>query len=330
MNYQPSIRHFLLLSNLYLLSPSLQAQTATADNATRGHQSSQQAKIDFIAEFDQNGDGSVSYSEFFQSRQQRLAAMDIDGNAQISAAGYQAEYADRLDQRLALDRAGQLKQTEVRFASVDNNKDGRMTLAEYQASGQRAFDVIDQNKDGVLSKADAAPQPRRGQAGSNQRTTSKQQAAEIRRRPALVMPTTHSADGMLAMYDQNADGVVSPAEYQQRRAAVFQHTDSDQNGELSPAEYINEFTDRVDQQISKTRDAQLKQALVRFKALDKDENGVLSAPEYHQSGQRMFSRWDTDQNRLVSRTEALPEARPEADSAPATSDKAKKTTRTAP
>lgn len=308
MSYQPSIRHFLLLSNLYLLSPSLQAQTATADNAARGHQPTQQAKVDFIAEFDQNGDGSVSYSEFFQSRQQRLAAMDIDGNAQISAAGYQAEYADRLDQRLTQDRAGQLKQTEVRFASVDTDQNGRMTLAEYQASGQRAFDFIDQNKDGVISKADPAPQPRRSQAGSNRQTTGNQQTAEIRRRPALVMPTTHSADGMLAMYDQNADGVVSPAEYQQRRAAVFQHTDSDQNGELSPAEYMNEFTDRLDQQIAKTRDAQLKQALVRFKALDKDGNGVLSAPEYHQSGQRMFARWDTNHNRQVELAEALPAA----------------------
>jgi Ca2+-binding EF-hand superfamily protein len=307
MSYQPSIRHFLLLSSLYLLSTPLQAQTAVTDNAARSHQSTQQAKVDFIADFDQNGDGSVSYSEFFQSRQQRLAAMDIHGNAQITAAGYQAEYADRLDQRLALDRSGQLKQTEVRFASVDTNKDGRMTLAEYQASGQRAFDFIDQNKDGVISKADPAPQARRQQAGN---VANSQAAAQpqIRRRPALVMPTTHSADGMLAMYDQNADGIVSPAEYQQRRAAVFQHTDSDQNGELSPAEYMNEFTDRVDQQITKTRDAQLKQALVRFKALDKDENGVLSAPEYHQSGQRMFARWDTDHNRQVTLAEALPAA----------------------
>ena len=71
---------------------------------------------------------------------------------------------------------------------------------------------------------------------------------------------------------------------------------------------MNEFTDRLDQQITKTRDAQLKQALVRFKALDKDGNGVLSAPEYHQSGQRMFARWDTNHNRQVELAEALPAA----------------------
>jgi len=336
MSYQKPIRHFLLLSSLYLLSTPLQAQTSdsaetpatvqsnslereknspegqqnspaqTQRNPVRTHQQTLQAKIDFIAEFDTNGDGSVSYTEFFQSRQQRLAVMDIHANVQITAAGYQAEYADRLDQRLAQDRAGQLKQTEIRFASVDTNQDGRITLAEYQASGARAFSLIDQNQDGVISQTDPAPSPRRQQAAN---TAANQATAQpnLRRRPALVMPTTHSVAGMLAMYDLDQDGQVSQAEYQQQRQAVFNHTDRDQNGELSPQEYLEEFIDRVDQQIAKTRDAQLKQALVRFKALDKDQNGVLSAPEYHQSGQRMFARWDTDNNRLVSLAEALPE-----------------------
>lgn len=325
MMMQPkTIRHFLLVSSLYLLAQPALAQTAPApqtkgDRTVRAHQPTLQAKIDFIAEFDQNGDGQVSHSEFFTERQHRLALMDLKHNAQIDVAGYQAEYADRLDQRLAADRKGQLKQTEVRFAAVDKDQDGRISSAEYQASGQSAFRFIDSNKDGLISTADPAPQ-RRGQNNAEQ----------PRRRPALVMPTTHSVSGMLAMYDTDKNGEVSAAEYQHIRQQAFARTDADQDGSLSPQEYMQEFTDRVDQQIASTRSAQLKQAQVRFKALDKDENGILSAAEYHQSGQRMFSRWDTDQNRLVSRTEALPEARPEADSAPATGDKAKKTTRTAP
>jgi len=313
-----TIRHFLLLSSLYLLGQPATAQQTNSSQPERPHQPTLQAKIDFIAEFDQNNDGQVSHTEFFSSRQQRLAAMDLQHNAQIDVAGYQAEYADRLDQRLAADRKGQLKQTEVRFAAVDKNQDGHISLAEYQTSGQRAFAFIDTNKDGLINKADPAP-ARRGQNAG---------AAQPQRRPALVMPTTHSVSGMLAMYDVDNNGEVLAAEYLQIRQQAFARTDTDQDGNLSPAEYMQEFTDRVDQQIAKTRNAQLKQAEVRFKALDKDTNGILSATEYHQSGQRMFSRWDTDQNRLVSRTEALPAT--ETAAAPAHKAKPKAATRTAP
>ena len=102
MMMQPkTIRHFLLLSSLYLLGQPATAQQTSSSQPERAHQPTLQAKIDFIAEFDQNNDGQVSHTEFFSSRQQRLAAMDLQHNAQIDVAGYQAEYADRLDQRLA-------------------------------------------------------------------------------------------------------------------------------------------------------------------------------------------------------------------------------------
>ena len=336
------VRHFLLLSSLYLLSgpvlaqqadqsgqqpsrnktalqgPASQKSSAAQPNQPasqqRGHQPTLQAKADFIADFDTNGDGKVSQAEFFSVRQQRLAAMDIHHNAQIDAAGYQAEYADRLDQRLAADRAAQIKQTEVRFNAVDSNKDGRISLAEYQASGARAFAFIDQNQDGVISPADPAP-AQRGRGATSQRdeqkATQRDEQKLPQRRPALMMPTTHSVSGMLAMYDLDGDGQVTLAEYQQSRGEAFARTDSDQSGDLSAQEYMAEFTDRLDQQIAKTREAQLKQALVRFKALDKDENGILSAKEFHNSGQQMFARWDTDQNREVSASEPLPKQQPE-------------------
>lgn len=323
MMMQPkTIRHFLLLSSLYLLGQPATAQQTNSRQPERTHQPTLQAKIDFIAEFDQNNDGQVSHTEFFSSRQQRLAAMDLQHNAQIDVAGYQAEYADRLDQRLAADRKSQLKQTEVRFAAVDKNQDGRISPAEYQASGQSAFRFIDSNKDGQISKTDSKADPAPARRGQNAAT------AQPQRRPALVMPTTHSVSGMLAMYDVDHNGAVSAAEYLQIRQQAFARTDTDHNGDLSPAEYMQEFTDRVDQQIAKTRSAQLKQAEVRFKALDKDANGILSSAEYHQSGQRMFSRWDTDHNRLVSRTEALPVT--ETAQVPVEPSKPKAATRTAP
>jgi Ca2+-binding EF-hand superfamily protein len=111
---------------------------------------------------------------------------------------------------------------------------------------------------------------------------------------------------MLDMYDQNGDGKVDKVEYQQQRDAAFARTDLDKNGELSSDEYLNEFVDRLDRQIAKTRTAQLKQAAVRFKALDKDNSQQISSAEFNASGERMFKRWDTDLNQQVTMAEALP------------------------
>ena len=108
------------------------------------------------------------------------------------------------------------------------------------------------------------------------------------------------------MYDQNGDGKVDKVEYQEQRDAAFARTDLDKNGELSSDEYLNEFVDRLDRQIAKTRTAQLKQAAVRFKALDKDNNQQVSSAEFNASGERMFKRWDTDVNQQVTMAEALP------------------------
>lgn len=184
----------------------------------------------------------------------------------------------------------------MRIEALDKNKSKTIGHDEYNASGDKAFAYIDTNKDGVISKADPLPERER-------KPDAKQ---TVRARPALVMPTTHSVAGMLDMYDQNGDGKVDKVEYQEQRDAAFARTDLDKNGELSSDEYLNEFVDRLDRQIAKTRTAQLKQAAVRFKALDKDNNQQVSSAEFSASGERMFKRWDTDLNQQVTMAEALP------------------------
>lgn len=280
---------FLAISSCYL---------AADEKAPKkpAHQSTAQGKASFIQDYDLDKDGTVSEAEFAEIRQQRYSAMDENKDGQVSVDEYVNEYAGRLDKKLETERTGQIKQTLVRIEALDQNKSKTIGHDEYKASGDKAFAYIDSNKDGVISKADPLPERER-------KPEAKQ---TVRARSALVMPTTHSVAGMLDMYDQNGDGKVDKAEYQQQRDAAFARTDLDKNTELSSDEYLNEFVDRLDRQIAKTRTAQLKQAAVRFKALDKDNNQQVSSAEFNASGERMFKRWDTDINQKVTMAEALP------------------------
>lgn len=163
--------------------------------------------------------------------------------------------------QLASERASHLRQTHVRFNALDKDEDGYISRAEFNRSGDLAFERMDTNKDGVLSAADPKPEPR-GEDTRSEQTRSEQTRAEQsrqqqaqrteqpRRERLLKMPTTHSVEGMLAMYDSNKDGVVSREEYAKGRAAQFAATDTNGDGQLSYDEYVAEFAARLDKQIS--------------------------------------------------------------------------------
>jgi hypothetical protein len=163
--------------------------------------------------------------------------------------------------QLASERAGHLRQTHVRFNALDKDEDGYISRAEFNRSGDSAFERMDTNKDGVLSAADPKPEPR-GEDTRSEQTRSEQTRAEQsrqqqaprteqpRRERLLKMPTTHSVEGMLAMYDSNKDGVISREEYAKGRATQFAATDTNGDGQLSYDEYVAEFAARLDKQIS--------------------------------------------------------------------------------
>jgi Ca2+-binding EF-hand superfamily protein len=319
-NHKISVALFLAISSLYL-------QTATAKTtiqqpaAKTDHQPTMAAKASFISEFDLDGDDAVGQAEFNQIRQQRYQQMDQHHNQQVIAIDYQAEYADRLDRKLTQERDGQIQQTDTRIKALDKDQDGLINLSEYQASGARAFAFLDTNNDLQINSKDPAPSPQSERPAAVNNSSAKSEpepsaiAADAARAPkrnavrpnsVLKMPTTHQLAGMLEMYDQNQDGTVSQTEYLQQRQQTYSRTDVNGDGQLSADEYLNEFVDRLDRQVAKVRTAQLKQALVRFKALDKDENSLLSLAEYNASGKKIFSRWDTSADAMVSMAEALP------------------------
>ncbi|MEH6413527.1 EF-hand domain-containing protein [Pseudomonas sp. CGJS7] len=124
----------------------------------------------FLALYDGNGDGAVLREEFDAARQAQFARTDRNSDGRLSQDEYLAEYEDRLDRHIATQTRGSDSQTRVRFGALDSDNNGRMSFAEYQASGKRSFDAADRNHDGTVDAADAKlPPPPRPERAANAR-----------------------------------------------------------------------------------------------------------------------------------------------------------------
>ncbi|EJL32982.1 EF-hand domain-containing protein [Novosphingobium sp. AP12] len=107
----------------------------------------------FAGENDTDHDGRVTSAEFTASRTAKYRAFDLDGDGKVSEADYVGEFSSRFGKG-AKAPEGQLKQAHVRFGVLDTDKDGNLTLAEFNASGERMFRKLDSNGDGVVDASD--------------------------------------------------------------------------------------------------------------------------------------------------------------------------------
>lgn len=156
--------------------------------------------------------------------------------------------------QLAAERAGHLRQTHVRFNSLDKDENGYVSWEEFKRSGDRAFAHLDTNKDGRISAEDPPP-PRRAEDTRTdaQKAADAAQPRPVRAAPLLRMPSTHSISGLLALYDTNNDGEVSQEEYDKGRKAQFDAVDANGDGQLSYDEYLTEYAARLDKRLAEVK-----------------------------------------------------------------------------
>jgi len=282
-------------------SPSQKVTTKTKEKAKKmahDHPMTIQFQENIAKKYDQNSDDAVSWTEFDQWRQKQFKRTDSDKNGTIEAQEYVYEYEDRLDKQMEDARKGSVKQTIVRFDSLDKNDDQKVSWEEYDNSGNRIFSYFDADKNGSINQVDQdIRDTEKLKRNKGKKHTKK------RRRSVLNMPTTHNLKGLLKIYDADSDDLVSRNEYDMERKAVFRISDSNKNGWINQEEYLLEFEDRLDTQIKKSRRAAIKQTFVRFDVLDKNKNGNMTFAEYQISGKRSFSRWDRNNDGLVSKAD---------------------------
>jgi Ca2+-binding EF-hand superfamily protein len=106
--------------------------------------------------------------------------------------------------------------------------------------------------------------------------------------------------GRFGVIDANNDGVISADEGASQREAVFAAMDSDDDGELTEAEFMavsfgpgpgwNE--DREEAMQAKKKE--------RFAAMDPDKNGKVTQAEFMAEQQKRFASADTDKDGKVT------------------------------
>jgi Ca2+-binding EF-hand superfamily protein len=120
--------------------------------------------------------------------------------------------------------------------------------------------------------------------------------------PLAARAASHDLATFVLEYDLDGDGVATKEEFQRERERRFAATDVDHDGGISRDEYVDEFRARLmfSKPDADTVKRQIEQTHVRFDVLDTNDDGAISAAEFHHSGWGMFDEHDYNRDGAVS------------------------------
>lgn len=176
------------------------------------------------------------------------------------------------------------RQAQMRFQAMDQNGDGVISKAEWRGSAQ-SFRQHDWNGDGVLSNQEVRPGAARepGEPDDYDQT----------RRPEFRNWTDRGFTNL----DRNGDGRIARGEWFYDREG-FIRADRNADGALTRTEFLSADvdTDRED----------------RFEYLDANQNGRIERAEWHAS-RDAFAWLDRNNDGVLSRTEVVGDEAEQAD-----------------
>jgi len=206
------------------------------------------------------------------------------------------------------------------FAEADGNKDGRVTLAEAQASALAKFTEADANKDGQVDEAEmqSMHQRRGGPGGPGQmmKHLDKNADGKISKEEAPERMRGH-----FDQVDANKDGQIDEAEMQAAHVqrggpggpGMMKHLDKNADGKLSKEEAPPPMREHFDQ-VDTNKDGQVDEAELRaaheqrggaglIKHLDKNADGKLSKEEAPERMRGHFDEIDANKDGQIEEQE---------------------------
>lgn len=283
------------------------AERSTAKEDKRGHKPrpmNNDRLQHILSEYNSNADQSLTWQEFNEWRRNRFNETDSDKNNIVDTEEYVYEFEERLDTGYESERKALLIGTARRFSALDANANGHIEWTEYALSGDKIFNTWDSNNDGIANDSDSSfTDEKHSHNHSKKKANNKKHKKSDKKKSSfsfLKIDNAHSKRGLLALFDGNDDDAVSRDEFTVGRQSTFHVSDSNRNSTLEKDEYENEYENRVDDAIEKSRRASIKQTYVRFSVLDDNDNKEMTFDEFQISGKRIFDRWDKNQDGVVS------------------------------
>lgn len=273
-----------------------------------------QQTLVFIDRYDADRDYAVGNYEYGFVRQGEFDFIDRNRDGKLTEDEYVDEYEARVMARIGEQRSGQIKQTVIRFDSLDKNDDGKIAFEEFDNSSGNIFSHHDRNADGTIDSADRPAADNSGAKEPVEDSMSDEVLARLQRRIdraqyLISIPSSHSFDGIREIYDTNSDGKITRDEFDALRNLMFKRMDATGDHWLTPAEYIDEYTQRLDAVIAAEIEKRLSGAHRRFSVMDENDDNYIAADEFSISGQRRFKRFDTDADGFVSLDDKTPAKR---------------------
>jgi len=134
------IKKNLLLGTGVVLALAGFASVSLADGGRHGRGHHGGFGHGLFETYDANDDGRLTQAEIDQVRQDRLAEFDQDGDGSLSLEEYQALWMDAMRERMV-----------DRFQSHDDDGDGTVTAEEFTEPLDRIVSRLDRNDDGELT-----------------------------------------------------------------------------------------------------------------------------------------------------------------------------------
>ena len=171
---------------------------------------------------DTNGDGKISPEEHAAGARRMFEAMDANKDGKVTAAEMDAAH-ERVTGQKAV--KGEILASE-KIKAIDTDGDGILTAEEHAAGAKKMFATMDANKDGKVTAAemDAAHEKVTGHKASKGEMSAADKIKTIDTdHDGVLTAEEHEAgaDRMFDMMDTNKDGYLSKAEFETGHAKMM-------------------------------------------------------------------------------------------------------------